>query len=63
LESTVTVTRVFEALSSFLDKENIFIADPGDALFGSIDICLNCHFVSPAYYASLGFAVPASIGA
>ena len=59
----ITVTRVFEALSSFLDEENIFLADPGDALFGSIDICFNCHFVSPAYYASLGFAVPASIGA
>lgn len=61
-DKKITVTRVFQALSSFLDKENIFLADPGDALFGSIDIFSDCRFISPAYYASLGFAVPASIG-
>lgn len=62
-DKKITVTRVFQALSSFLDEDNIFLADPGDALFGSIDICSDCRFISPAYYASLGFAVPASIGA
>ena len=59
----IKVTRVFQALSSFLNEENIFLADPGDSLFGSIDTCFNCRFISPAYYASLGFAIPASIGA
>jgi TPP-dependent 2-oxoacid decarboxylase len=62
-DQKITVTRVFQALSGFLDEENIFLADPGDALFGSIDVSYNCSFISPAYYASLGFAVPASIGA
>jgi TPP-dependent 2-oxoacid decarboxylase len=62
-DKKITVTRVFQALSGFLDEENIFLADPGDALFGSIDVSFNCRFISPAYYASLGFAVPASIGA
>jgi TPP-dependent 2-oxoacid decarboxylase len=62
-DKKITVTRLFQILNSFLDEKNIFLADPGDALFGSIDICPNCRFVSPAYYASLGFAVPASIGA
>ena len=62
-DEKITVTRVFQALSSFLDEENIFLADPGDALFGSIEISSDCKFISPAYYASLGFAVPASIGA
>jgi indolepyruvate decarboxylase len=40
----------------------VLIADAGDALFGSIEIATRCNFLSSAYYASLGFAVPASIG-
>ncbi|HOT07843.1 MAG TPA: thiamine pyrophosphate-binding protein [Methanotrichaceae archaeon] len=62
-DEKITVTRVFQALSGLLDGENMFLADPGDALFGSIEASFNCSFISPAYYASLGFAVPASIGA
>ncbi len=62
-DEKITVTRLFQILNSFLDEKNILLADPGDALFGSIEICPNCHFISPAYYASLGYAIPASIGA
>jgi indolepyruvate decarboxylase len=42
----------------------IVIADPGDALFGASDLYIHdgAHFLAPAYYCSLGFAVPASIG-
>lgn len=62
----MTVKRLFEAMNAFLQEEPaIVIADPGDALFGGADLVLGreTHFLSPAYYTSLGFAVPASIGA
>ena len=43
----------------------IVLADPGDALFAAIDLPVHeaRDFLSPAFYASLGFAVPAAIGA
>ncbi len=42
----------------------VVIADPGDALFGSEDLYIQegAGFMAPAYYASLGFAVPAALG-
>ncbi len=51
-------------IDAFLDDDMVVIADPGDALFGAQDlhICEGAHFIAPAYYCSLGFAVPAAIG-
>ena len=42
----------------------VVIADPGDALFGAEDLYIHdgAHFLGPAYYCSLGFAVPAALG-
>jgi indolepyruvate decarboxylase len=65
-ENRMTVKRLFEAVNAFLQEAPaIVIADPGDALFGGADLLLGreTHFLSPAYYTSLGFAVPAAIGA
>ena len=41
------------------------ISDVGDSLFGAMALQTNSRteFMSPAYYASIGFAVPAAIGA
>ena len=41
------------------------VVDVGDALFGATDLFIRhrTEFLGPAYYASMGFAVPASIGA
>ena len=60
----VTVQRLFQRLNSFLDDETVVIADPGDAMFAGVDLFIQSRteFLSPAYYASLGFAVPASLG-
>ncbi|MCU0848968.1 MAG: thiamine pyrophosphate-binding protein [Spirochaetes bacterium] len=60
----VTVDRLFSCINNFLDDETAVIADPGDALFGAVDLLIRgaTEFMSPAYYASLGFAVPASLG-
>ncbi len=40
------------------------IADPGDALFASSDLVIHrqTEYLAPAYYTSMGFAVPAALG-
>jgi len=61
----ITVKRLFERLNTFLTDDTIVVADVGDALFGAADLFIRhrTEFLGPAYYASMGFAVPASIGA
>ena len=61
----ITVRRLFQQLNSFLRDDTIVIADVGDALFGATDLNIHQHteFLGTAYYASMGFAVPAAIGA
>jgi TPP-dependent 2-oxoacid decarboxylase len=58
------VQRLFQRLETFFDEDTFVIADTGDALFASADIAVPraTEFMSSAYYATLGFAVPASIG-
>ena len=60
----VTVRRLFQRLNAFLDDDTVVIADPGDALLAGTDLFIQgrTDFLSPAYYTSLGFAVPASLG-
>lgn len=64
-DEQVTVAGLFERLGAFLTNGLIVLADPGDALFAAIDLPVHeaRDFLSPAFYASLGFAVPAAIGA
>lgn len=59
----ITVERLFQQIDAFLDCDTVVIADVGDALFGALDLvtCRAAHFLSPAYYTSLGFAVPAAL--
>jgi TPP-dependent 2-oxoacid decarboxylase len=61
----ITVSRFFQQINAFLDCDMVVVSDVGDALFGAIDLvtCRAAQFLSPAFYASLGFAVPGSIGA
>jgi TPP-dependent 2-oxoacid decarboxylase len=61
----ITVRRLFERLNAFLSDSTVVVADVGDALFGAADLFIRerTEFISPAYYTSMGFAVPASIGA
>jgi indolepyruvate decarboxylase len=61
----VTIARLFERLNEFLADDTIVIADVGNALFGASDLFIRqrTEFLGPAYYASMGFAVPAALGA
>jgi TPP-dependent 2-oxoacid decarboxylase len=63
-EAKMTVQRLFQRLETFFDEETFVIADTGDALFASADMSIPraTEFMSSAYYATLGFAVPASLG-
>jgi indolepyruvate decarboxylase len=59
----VTIERVLEVLETTLDGTTFVIADTGDALFATADITIprTAEYMSSAYYASMGFAVPASL--
>jgi indolepyruvate decarboxylase len=61
----VTIARLFERINAFLADGTIVVADVGNALFGASDLLIRhrTEFLGPAYYASMGFAVPAALGA
>jgi indolepyruvate decarboxylase len=61
---SLTMVDVFRILSLHLDERCCVIADIGDAIFGAVGIrsARQAQFIAPAYYMSMGFAVPASIG-
>ena len=60
----LTVVDFFRILSLHLDENCCVIADIGDAIFGAVGVRSErqAQFIAPAYYMSMGFAVPASIG-
>ncbi|MGD0093125.1 MAG: thiamine pyrophosphate-dependent enzyme, partial [Planctomycetota bacterium] len=61
----LTVRRFFARMDDFLEDDFAVICDPGDGLFGAADLTIHrrTEFLSPAYYTSMGFAVPAAVGA
>ena len=61
----ITVTRLIARLNEPLDDDTVVIADVGDALFAATELTTRgrTEFISPAYYTSMGFAVPAALGA
>jgi indolepyruvate decarboxylase len=60
----ITISRMIDRLDEQLDGETVVIADVGDALFASTELTTRgrTEFLSPAYYTSMGFAVPAALG-
>lgn len=61
----ITVSRFFQRLNSFIKEGSLVICDVGDSLFGSVDLKLpkNSSYLGPSYYTSMGYAVPAGLGA
>ena len=64
-QAPLSVARLFARLNGFLTDETLVICDVGDALFGAVDLPIHrrTEFLGPAYYASMGFAIPAALGA
>lgn len=60
----LTSKRLFEKINSILDKNMAIVADIGDSLFGASELTTHHshHFLSPAFYTSMGFAIPGSVG-
>lgn len=64
-DAPITTTRLVRRLDEALDDKTIVVADVGDSLFASSELVIRgqTEFLSPAYYTSMGFAVPAALGA
>jgi indolepyruvate decarboxylase len=65
--AAVTSRHLFARLNQVVagPTDMTVIADIGDSLFGAADLEMHRHteFLSPAYYTSMGFGVPAAVGA
>ena len=66
-DSAATSSKVFSRINRLLVETTgtTVIADVGDSLFGAADLEMErrTEFLSPAYYTSMGFGVPAAVGA
>ena len=60
----VTIASLFEHINHILEDGMVVVADVGDSLFAASDLVIHkqTEFLSPAYYTSMGFAIPASVG-
>ncbi len=63
-DEAIKVRHVIKLINEFLEVHGDMplVADTGDSLFASVDIRAN-ECIAPAYYATMGFAVPAAMGA
>jgi TPP-dependent 2-oxoacid decarboxylase len=59
----LTVERFIAAVGSYLDDRHGVLVDPGECLFASVDLIVPHWCLASAYYATMGYAVPASLGA
>ena len=61
----LTVRRLIARIDEQIDDDTIVIADIGDSLFAATELTIHqrTEFISPAYYTSMGFSVPAALGA
>ncbi len=58
----LTVIGIIEELNRFLRREHIVVSDVGDCLYAGLSLKTDT-FIAPGYYSSMGFGVPAGIGA
>lgn len=61
----MTITRLIGRLNQSLSPDMIVVSDVGDCLFAAIDLRVHeqSEFLASAFYTSMGFAVPAALGA
>lgn len=62
-DEQLTVERTVDAVNAHVDERHGLILDPGEALFSSVDIRVPTWALGSAYYATMGYAVPAALGA
>ncbi|ANI99654.1 hypothetical protein A8O14_05900 [Polynucleobacter wuianus] len=57
------VESIMACIAGFIDHKTRLIVDPGDCLFASVDLPAQTLTLASAYYATMGYAVPAALGA
>jgi TPP-dependent 2-oxoacid decarboxylase len=60
----VRVARFYDRLNRFLRPDHLVLAETGDAMFAASELYIGDPegFVSQAYYLSIGYALPATLG-
>jgi indolepyruvate decarboxylase len=63
-DAKITNRRLFARINELLDESMVVVADVGDCLFSAAELTIyrDTEFISPAYYTSMGFAIPAALG-
>jgi TPP-dependent 2-oxoacid decarboxylase len=61
----ITIARLIASLNAALTPDMSVVCDVGDCLFAALDLRVHerTHFLASAFYTSMGFAVPAALGA
>ena len=61
----LTNSRFYERINHFLEPEFGVIADTGDPIFATMDLVMhqNAYFIGQAFYLSIGYSLPACLGA
>lgn len=61
----LTNHRFYERINHFLEDGFIVIADTGDAMISTMDLFMpaNTDFIGQAFYLSIGYSIPACLGA
>jgi TPP-dependent 2-oxoacid decarboxylase len=61
----ISMSGLLHELNNFIDEKTLLVTDVGDPLFAADDIRTKegTSFLCPAFYASMGFAIPGVIGA
>lgn len=60
---SLSVETVVKCLEAALDARHGLIVEPGDSLFGSVELSAPAWTLSNGYYATMGYAVAAALGA
>jgi len=62
-DKTITTSRMLACLQSHVKAQHIIATDCGDCLFAGADFILGQNsYLSPAYFATMGYGIPAAIG-
>ncbi len=58
----LTVLAMIDELNKYITDQHSVVSDVGDCLYAGLSLKTNT-FIAPGYYSSMGFGVPAAIGA
>lgn len=62
-DARITTQRFFDKINSVITENMTVVADIGECLFGASQLVVpHHHFLSPAFYCSMGSAIPGALG-